>query len=75
MSRCLGCLATLENGARRMEWQPPDGLRVVAEYWLQTTDPVVICIAEAASVGPIMAAIADWDDVFDWTVFPAVTAE
>ena len=64
-----------ERTARRMQWQYPEGMRVVAEYWLQGTDPNVITIAEADSIAPIMAAISAWDDVLDITVVPAVTAE
>ena len=64
-----------ERMTRRVGWQYPDGMRPVAEYWLQTPDPAVISIAEADSVAPIMAVVAQWDDVFDITVFPAVTAE
>lgn len=64
-----------ERIARRSQWQYPPGMKVLGEYWLQTTDPVVLVISEAESVTPIMAALADWDDVFDMTVVPAVTAE
>ena len=64
-----------ERIARRAGWQHPDGMRPVAEYWLQTSDPAVISVAEADSVAPIMAAVAQWSDVFDITVIPAVTAE
>jgi len=64
-----------EATARRLQWQYPDGMRVVAEYWLQTSDPAVIIVAEGDSVVPIMATIAQWDDVFDITVIPAITAE
>jgi len=64
-----------ERMARRLQWQPPEGMRPVAEYWLQTPDPSVISISEADSVAPIMAALAAWDDVFDITVVPAISAE
>ena len=64
-----------ERTARRVQWQYPEGMRMVAEYWLQTPDPHVICVAEADSIAPIMAAVAEWDDVFDITVIPAITAE
>jgi len=64
-----------ERMARRLEWQFPEGVRVVAEYWLQTNDPQVVLIIEADSVAPIIAATAAWDDVFYMTVVPAITAE
>ena len=63
-----------ERVARRIEWKSPEGLKPIAEYWLQG-EPSVISIAEADSVGPIMAAISDWDDVISWTVLPAISAE
>ncbi len=61
--------------ARRLEWQYPDGARLVAEYWLQTDDPQVIAVFETDSPAPIFAALAAWDDVYEMTVIPAVTAE
>ncbi len=64
-----------ERIARRVEWQIPEGIEPVAEYWLQTADPTVIAIFEADSVAPIMATLAEWGDVFDITVVPAVTSE
>jgi len=65
-----------ERVARRLQWQyPPQGAKLVAEYWLQTPDPSVIAIAEADSVAQLMATTADWDDVFSITIVPAITAE
>ena len=66
---------TKERMTRRLQWQYPAGMKVLGEYWLQTTDPVVIVISEAESLTPITMATADWDDVFDMTVVPAMTAE
>lgn len=64
-----------ERIARRLEWQYPEGARLVAEYWLQIDDPQVISVLEADSVAPLMAAVSAWDDVFELTVVPAITAE
>jgi hypothetical protein len=64
-----------ERIARRLEWQYPAGMQLVAEYWLQTPDPNVIVVAEADSIASMMAATSAWDDVHDITVIPAVTAE
>jgi uncharacterized protein with GYD domain len=63
-----------ETTARRVQWQYPEGVRVVAEYWLQG-NPRVISIIEADSIAPIMAVAIEWGDVFDITVLPAITAE
>jgi hypothetical protein len=64
-----------ERIARRMSWQYPAGMRMVAEYWPMSTEVAVIAVAEADNVASIMKAIVDWDDVFDLTVVPAMTAE
>ena len=64
-----------ERIARRMSWEYPAGMRMVAEYWPMSTEVAVIAVAEADNVASIMTAIVDWDDVFDLTVVPAMTAE
>ena len=64
-----------ERIARRLQWQYPEGLKMVGEYWLQTDDPTAIAIYEADSVAPIIAGRSYWDDVFETTTIPAITAE
>ena len=64
-----------ERVIRRMQWQYPKDLHIVAEYWLQTTNPEVILVAEADTIVPMMTALVAWDDVYDITVVPASTAE
>ena len=64
-----------ERIARRMEWQYPEGIRPVAEYWLQAAEPSVITVFEADSNAAVMALTIAWTDVFDITVVPAVTGE
>ena len=66
---------TSETMPRRLEWEYPEGMKVIAEYWLQSADPACITVFEADSVGPMMATSAAWGDFFDITVIPAVTAE
>lgn len=44
-----------ERIARRLNWQYPAGVRQVAEYWLQTSNPDVVGVFEADSIAPIMA--------------------
>ena len=63
-----------ERIARRAQWQYPKGAKLIAEYWLQTATPSVVSIFEANDIAPIMAATAEWGDVFDINVFPAITA-
>ena len=64
-----------ERIARRAQWQYPEGMKPIAEYWLQTTNPAVVSIFKADSVAPIMGTLAEWGDVFDISVYPAITAE
>ena len=64
-----------ERIARRAKWQYPPGLKVLAEYWPQGSDIVVINVVESDNVGLLMAALSDWDDLMQITVVPAVTAE
>ena len=42
---------------------------------IRDSAPGDLSIVEADSIAPIMAAVAAWDDVFDITIAPAVTAE
>ena len=60
---------------RRMELKPPEGIKPVAEYWLQHNNPRIIVVFEADNIAPIMAMNIQWADIFDITVVPAVTAE
>ncbi len=64
-----------EGGARRLQWQYPEGLNVVAEYWLETDSPRVVAIMEAESTAPFGQIRMDWGDMFEIEVLPAVTAE
>ncbi len=60
---------------RRMNWSYPEGLKVEAEYWPATTDPAVFVVAHADEMAPLMKLSADWDDLFDITITPCLTAE
>ena len=64
-----------EATARRLDWQWPEGIRVIGEYWPQAAYPSLASIPKADSVVPIVASTAAGDDVFEITVFPAITAE
>ena len=69
-------LGTLnERYARRLQWQYPQGVTPVAEYWLHSTDPSVFAVVEVESIEPLAAIRMEWDDVFEIDVFPVVTAE
>ena len=61
---------------RRLEWEAPEeGAQRIAEYWLQTPDPAVIVVCEADHIGQLWATFGGWNDLFDITMFPAITAE
>lgn len=72
---CKATATMRERMARRLDYTWPEGMTVLAEYWLQTPDPGVIVVTEADSIEAMMAAVTEWDDVFDISIFPAVTAE
>jgi hypothetical protein len=60
---------------RRAGWQYPDGLKVIAEYWPLSGEYQVVTVFSAESVAPLMEIEFEWDDVFDMTVTPAVSAD
>jgi len=64
-----------EGGARRLQWEYPEGVEVLAEYWLETDSPRVVSILEAESMAPFGAIRMDWGDLFEIDVFPAVAGE
>ena len=65
----------MERIPKRLQFQYPEGMRVIAEYWLQKEDPHVIIIFEADSPAPALQAIVYWDQYFDIDITPAITAE
>jgi hypothetical protein len=60
---------------RRASWQYPDGVKVTTEYWPMSAEHQVVTVFAADSVAPIMEIVFQWNDVFDISVFPAVSAE
>ena len=64
-----------DRTARRLEWEYPEGVNVVSEYWLQRENPRIISIVEADDDSVVDAFTADWVDHFEFTVDHAITAE
>ncbi len=64
-----------ERYARRLQWQYPQGITPVAEYWLHSSELSVFAVVEAESAEPLAAMRMEWDDLFEIDVFPMVTAE
>jgi hypothetical protein len=61
--------------ARRLEWDYPEDVRLVAEYWLQNSDPTAIVIFEADNVLAMEISRVYWGDFFEITTVPAMTGE
>ncbi len=61
--------------ARRALWKWPQGAKPVAEFWSFGNSPLVYSVFEANDVGAVWRMAADWDDVFDVSIVPVVTAE
>jgi hypothetical protein len=64
-----------ERTKRRLEWQYPEGMDVIAEYWLAGTNPDVVIVSECDDALTVVNAIFQWADLFDTTVTPAITSE
>jgi hypothetical protein len=60
---------------RRAAWQYPDGVKVIAEYWPVWGEYQVVTAFAAEAFAPIMEVEFEWNDVFDVTVVPAISAE
>ncbi len=60
---------------RQAGWQYPDGLKVISEYWPMSGEYQVVTVFSAETIAPIMEVEFEWDDVFDMTVTPAVSAD
>ncbi|MGZ4570209.1 MAG: DUF3303 domain-containing protein [Blastococcus sp.] len=60
---------------RRAAWKYPDGITLISEYWPMSGDYQVVTTFAADSIAPIMEIEFEWNDVFDISVFPAVSAD
>ena len=65
----------VDRNTRRIDWQYPEGVTVIGEYWLEHGNPRLISIVESDDVRAMFAATTEWEDHFDFTIVPAVTAE
>ena len=64
-----------EGVARRLQWDYPQGVRVLGEYWLETESPRVVSVMEADGMDAFGQIRMHWNDMFEIEVFPAVTGE
>ena len=60
---------------RRAAWSYPEGIRPIAEYWPSADQVQVVTIFAAETFAPVMELEFEWNDVFDITICPAVSAE
>ncbi|HEV7210654.1 MAG TPA: DUF3303 family protein [Blastococcus sp.] len=60
---------------RRAAWKYPDGITLISEYWPVSGDYQVVTTFAADSIASIMEVEFEWNDVFDISVFPAVSAD
>ena len=60
---------------RRAQWSFPEGITVLAEYWTTADEMAVVVVARADEFQPLWSVVATWQDKFDITVLPAVSAE
>ncbi len=60
---------------RRMKWNPPEGMKKIAEYWLANSSPHVIVVYETDNYGALMGANMPWADLMDFSVFPAISSD
>src|ERR1700710_3141779 len=60
---------------RRAAWVYPEGIRPIAEYWPVADQVQVVRIFAAEPFAPVMEVEFEWNDVFDVSIFPAVSAE
>lgn len=60
----------------RAEYEFPEGIRPIAEYWGPKDSPAVISIFEADDAAPILQSTVPWMEYFETTdLFPVVSAE
>jgi hypothetical protein len=60
---------------RRTSWEYPAGVHVIAEYWPLAADVQVVSIFSSDDIAAIWELEAEWSDVFDIDMSPAVSAE
>lgn len=65
----------LEGARRRADWTPPEGAKIVAEYWLTTNNPAVIMVVETDDAKTFFESRAYWTEIFDLQSYAAVTGE
>jgi hypothetical protein len=60
---------------RRAQWNYPEGVRLIGEYWPMSADVPVLSIFETDDHAALMEITFTWGDVFKIDMHPAVSAE
>jgi hypothetical protein len=60
---------------KRAEYQFPEGVKLIGEYWAPKDSPAVIAIFEADDAAQILGHVLAWQDYFICDVFPVVSVE
>ena len=60
---------------RRSQWNYPQGVKVLGEYWPSSESVAVVSAFETDDHAALMEIGLTWGDMFQIEVLPAVTAE
>jgi hypothetical protein len=60
---------------RRAAWKYPDGVTVLSEYWPMSGQYQVVTAFAADSITAMMEVEFEWNDVFDISIHPAISAD
>jgi hypothetical protein len=66
---------TREKARLRAKWQPPEGVKQVAEYWLHSGEVAVVYVFETESAAALLAMRTYWSDLYEIDTVPAITGE
>ena len=67
---------TSQQGAKlRVKWRPPDEVRPVAEYWLQSSSVDVVYVFETDSPDALLQMRTYWAELYDIETTPAVPGD
>ena len=65
----------MEIMGRRAEFEFPNGIRLIEEYWSSKRSPAVVSIFEADDAAALMMNTVAWVDALSVDIFPVTTWE
>lgn len=60
---------------RRSDFEFPEGMTLIAEYWSSRRSPAVVSVFEADDAAALMINTVAWVDALDADIFPVSTWE